>query len=413
MKGVAHILILFYLGILMVKPINAQHVAPNCQHTQSFQKLFFQDVFSRNQKAIKTYLQDDNLKNRSYGFIPLVFHFVLNEATDSISHEQVLAQMEVLNECFSGQNRDLSGLDPIFREFTTYEGPRFCLASREENGELTKGIEYQSTTESYFGDQIEFDGNRSIKHSFSGGLDAWDATKYLNIWIGDLEFAQGEATFPNMADPDELGIVIDPKYFGVHLASSQYYPFHLGKTLVHEMGHYFNLKHLWGDEASCESDDGIGDTPLQEIIYTGCPDGQQISCSSIDMHMNFLNFTEDECLIHFTKEQMDHVNAVINLFYPDLLSYDHCYPKSTSSGPLDKIEIKLNLERSRIELSLEQATAEKIDLLLYQADGKLIISESLFNESFEEISLINLPTGIYILFLRTEDNFLTRKLFVY
>jgi hypothetical protein len=371
------------------------------------------EIVEANQKKIRDYLQSPGLAPRQQAYIPLVFHIVLKEGSDSIAMDEILDQIEVLNECFGAENQDLAHLDPDFREVVHYAGPKFCLAKKESAEGSMPGMETKFVSVDDFAELVDPNGRTYIKSSILGGFDAWDPEHYVNIWIGDLNFAQGKSTFPNTVEKEESGLIIDPDYFGVHDPASSFYPFHLGKTLVHEMGHYFNLKHPWGDESNCQSDDGIEDTPLQGVIYTGCPEGKQYSCGSADMYQNFMNFTDDDCLIHFTQEQMSHMLAAIDLFYPELYSDNYCYAPIVNEDPLDEIEISYSPGNRSILFTFDNAVADKIYVSLFQLDGKRVLTKTIFQESREEIQLNLIPAGIYVLFLRTENNFSSRKLFVY
>lgn len=384
----------------------------HCSAQETSDKDAFRKQIEENQIRIRDYLKQAPLHSRNSGYIPLVFHIVLEEGRDSISQNEILYQIEVLNECFNRQNIDLGRLDPQFREFVNYTGPRFCLGSRFNNGETEIGILFKYTSTQAIGDAVNIEGKNIIKYESLGGWDAWDPDKYVNIWIGDLQFAQGKATFPGTGIQAERGIVIDPDYFGIADSGSDKAPFHLGKTLVHEMGHYFNLLHPWGMEESCDNDDGIEDTPLQEIIYRGCPSGRQITCGSADMYMNFMNFTNDPCLVHFTDGQMAHMVAAIELFYPDLESYDRCYSPGISSDFLDSVFIKYDLPSKRLSLEYPNPIDGTLSVQIYQMDGKKILTRTLYRESFEEIDLNQLPAGIYILFLQSNNNFKSLKLVV-
>jgi hypothetical protein len=408
-RGLAFLFIIISFPVILKAQYNIQR---HCL-SQGSQNSYLDPIVKENQKLIKSFLEDQLITGRNNGYIPLVFHQVLKADVEPYSEADILAQIEILNEAFGAQNKDLARLNPKFRSYVDYNGPQFCLAKKTEDGEVIKGIQYKTTAYDLFGESVNSAGSRNIKFETLGGFDAWDTQKYINIWIGELSFAQGEASFPNTTNAFETGIVIDPDYFGLHGKNSSHHPFHLGKTLVHEMGHYFNLKHIWGDEESCDTDDGIEDTPLQQYIYRGCPEENPFSCGSDDMYQNYMNFTNDECLIHFTKEQMDHMEAAIQVFYPALISNDLCYSPLPGPDPLQSVTFSYNRSANRLEFHAQNSVREKIDVSVLMMDGKKVYREVIYLESYEEINLNQLPTGIYILFLRTQNNFQSTKLFVY
>src|SRR5690606_27223365 len=107
--------------------------------------------------------------------------------------------------------------------------------------------------------KASFDLDEAMKFTASGGKDIWNAGQYLNIWVVRFENTEkllGYAQFPNSGSPLTDGVVIDYRYFGT---SNVLRPYNLGRTTTHEVGHWLNLFHIWGDE-EC-GDDQVEDTP--------------------------------------------------------------------------------------------------------------------------------------------------------
>ena len=115
----------------------------------------------------------------------------------------------------------------------------------------------------------------------------------------------GFATYPGQSPPERTGVVINPKYFGCN----EHPRYGKGRTLVHEIGHYFGLKHVWSHDPFCEDDDGVEDTPKQEYEHTGCPTYPQASCTESDMFMNFMDYVDDPCMLLFSKGQKEKISA--------------------------------------------------------------------------------------------------------
>jgi hypothetical protein len=86
----------------------------------------------------------------------------------------------------------------------------------------------------------------------------------------------------------------------------------LGRSATHEVGHWMNLRHIWGDDGgSCSGSDLVDDTPNQASENYGCPSFPHVSCSnSGDMSMNYMDYTDDACMYMFSKGQQTRALAV-------------------------------------------------------------------------------------------------------
>jgi hypothetical protein len=92
-------------------------------------------------------------------------------------------------------------------------------------------------------------------------------------------------------------------------------PYHLGRTTTHEIGHWLNLRHIWGDDnGACTGSDFCDDTPNQGNYYFGCPPYPQNSCGSSDMFMNYMDYTDDACMNIFTNNQTSRKKAAYTNF---------------------------------------------------------------------------------------------------
>ncbi|HAQ39222.1 MAG TPA: hypothetical protein DCQ58_12005 [Saprospirales bacterium] len=349
------------------------------------------------------------LNSRSNHYIPLVFHIMLEEGRSPVTLNEIQDQIEVLNETFNAINPDLAYLPKDFRPFSANTGIQFCLAYTDHGIGPEPAIEQKSTELPYFGEQVNLQGKLLIKHEILGGFDAWNTQKYINIWISELSAYQGFATLPGEGPSDEAGIVIDPDFFGFHPNDHEKYPFNLGKTLVHEMGHYFGLLHPWGSEETCDSDDGIEDTPVQGKIYYGCPKHPQYSCGSADMYMNFMNYTDDNCLIFFTEGQKSRMWQMIDLYYPDLMRDQFCRDFDSGDSPVDDIWILYQAAPPALKLKRFTPAQSIVRYRLMDAAGRTVLSGSFYGESEKDIYLNNIAAGVYILFLQDEKKFVSRK----
>lgn len=259
---------------------------------------------------------------------PVVVHILHNNANDSIgeaniSEEQVISQIDRLNRDFAGLNEELSNLPTSFPlEFAELlaqgSGIQFCLASIDPDGNDTDGIHRVYTEKDVFSAS-----NNNSKYTSTGGTDVWPRCDYINIWVvpalsnSNGEDVLGYAQLPGGPSNTD-GIVIVNKSFGDDTGTSVKgtFPdinhFYKGRTLVHEMGHYFGLKHIWGDDnGACTGSDDVADTPNQGGPTSGCPDFSE-TCENRDMTMNFLDYTYDECLYMFTQGQIARMEGFIN-----------------------------------------------------------------------------------------------------
>ena len=241
--------------------------------------------------------------------IPVVVHVVYNNSTENISDAQVQSQIDILNEDFRRLNADAANTPSVFQGVAADVNIEFCLASQDPQGNPTYGITRTSTSVSAFGT------NDEVKFNSSGGKDAWPAGDYMNFWVCDISGGiLGYAQFPGgPANTD--GVVGDYQYFGnIGTATA---PFNLGRTGTHEVGHYLNLRHIWGD-GNCNADDFVGDTPRAGgPNYTGSPctfpgpnSCNEGSGDQPDMFQNYMDYSDDGCMNLFTQGQTDRMRAL-------------------------------------------------------------------------------------------------------
>ena len=262
--------------------------------------------------------------------IPVVFHIVWNSSSQNISEQRIKDQIDALNRDFNGLNADSINIPIDFFFLRGKLSIRFVLANRDPLGNLTNGIVRRQTTVTAF----NFGGSNQndMKSSLTGGSDAWNPRFYLNIWSAPLSGGTlGFATFPAQAGTAVDGVVIDPKYIGTTGATA---PFNRGRTTVHEVGHWLNLRHIWGDDGSaCSGTDGVDDTPNQAGPNYGCPGFPRTdACSATSpgaMFMNYMDYTDDACMNMFTQGQVLRMQSVFNTSRTDILtSPGYIAPKS-------------------------------------------------------------------------------------
>ena len=238
--------------------------------------------------------------------IPVVVHVLYSTASENISDAQIQSQIDVLNEDYHKLNPDYTKTPSAFAGLVADIGIQFTLAKRTPAGVATTGIERKSSTTTSWGTADK------IKSTSTGGLNAWDATKYLNLWVGTIGGGiLGYAQFPGGAAATD-GVVISPVYFG--RTGSVTSPYNLGRTASHEVGHWFNLNHIWGDDSgACTGTDNVADTPNQGAEHYGMPVFPQVSCSNGpngDMFMNYMDYVDDNAMFMFSTGQSQRMNAL-------------------------------------------------------------------------------------------------------
>jgi hypothetical protein len=232
--------------------------------------------------------------------IPVVVHVLYHYPAENITDSLVRSQIQALNRDFRKLNPDTLKIPAAFKAFAADCGIEFQLATVDSKGRSTSGIihKYTPITKWIMDDKI--------KLSSEMGDDGWDPKSYLNVWVGVLDQFLGYSSIPG--DPlDKDGVVISYTAFGIATGG----PYGNGRTAVHEIGHWLGLRHLWGD-ADC-GDDGVADTPKQETYTNGCPSDIRVSCDKApygDMYMDYMDFTNDPCLVMFTKGQKQKMRAL-------------------------------------------------------------------------------------------------------
>lgn len=225
--------------------------------------------------------------------IPVVVHVVYNTAAQNISDAQVQSQIDVLNEDYGNINADKSKIPAEFQPADGTVGIKFTLDR----------IIRKSTTKRSFG------SNDAVKKSSQGGDNAVDASTYLNIWTCNLSGGLlGYAQFPggNLATD---GVVILYNAFG--RTGNLVAKYNLGRSATHEVGHWMNLRHIWGD-AKC-GNDFVNDTPVANAENYGCPAyPHKSTCTGkpTEMTMNYMDYTDDACMYMFSKGQVSRIAAV-------------------------------------------------------------------------------------------------------
>lgn len=256
-------------------------------------------------------------KNATYQ-IPVVVHVIHNGSTHAtnIPDAQILSQIRVLNEDFNRTNLDATQTPSVFLDKAGSLDVEFVLAKRTPDGLPTTGIVRVLGPKSAW----KVSDNYQLK-----SLSYWPAEDYLNVWVCNLESYLGYAQFPQSDILDGLensstnrltdGVVIAYDVFGSNDDGdfSLDAKYNKGRTTTHEIGHFFGLRHISGDDdGDCgNSGDYVDDTPDQANQTYNCPSHPQASCTQTTMFQNYLDYTNDACMNLFTNGQAARMQTIL------------------------------------------------------------------------------------------------------
>jgi hypothetical protein len=238
--------------------------------------------------------------------LQVVVHVVHKTDEENISDEQVQSQIEALNKDYSATNPDKDGVPDPWTSLVADPNIQFELAGKDPDGNATNGITRTQT------DRDSFSTDDGVKSEDSGGISPWPVDEYLNLWACNLGGGLlGYAQFPGgPADTD--GVVILYTAFGTIGVAAD--PFNLGRTATHEIGHFLNLRHIWGDTNDCSGSDQVSDTPRAQAPNYGKPEFPHITCNngpSGDMFMDYMDYVDDAAMFMFTHGQAARMNATL------------------------------------------------------------------------------------------------------
>jgi len=270
-----------------------------------------------------------------------------------------------------------------------------------------------------------FTPDDAMKYSLQGGDDAWDCTKYLNIWVCNLiSSSLGYGTMPG-GPTDVDGIVVGFNVFGA-VGDDLRSPFNKGRTATHEVGHWLGLRHTWGD-AVC-GDDSIADTPEQESYNFGCPSFPHLSSCSPnaygDMFMNFMDFTDDGCMNIFTADQVKEMRSLFatNNIRNSFLTTFQCDSNLAQAAPLpvtsltdtvvaaQSMQVYPNPTNGQLTIQSNATTSLTGQTLSIFNVLDENVFETQLSHTTTTIDISNLASGIYILRIGEGNNIYTTKI---
>jgi len=376
--------------------------------------------------------------------VHVVVHVVWKEAAENLDESIIQDQIRVLNEDFNRRNADTVNLRPVFQPEAGSPGIQF---------ELADIIRVQTDVE-FAVDILGANLLPEVKHSALGGSDALDTEQYLNIWVCNIQpieifgivvgqilgFAFPPNNLPNWPEnsgapaPDEDGVVIDYRVFGSNNPNPIENPDGSGnitvkgRTPVHEVGHYFGLRHIWGDGGvlgpnDCAQSDGIEDTPYANSQSAFDCDITRNTCPQVESHYgvdmpdlieNYMDYASEDCMNMFTRNQSTLMQNVLLGPRSGLLT-----PFSAVSDLRDQIALRIvpNPSDGQFVVKVETINNTHASVRILDAHGRVVLSRDRLtflpgahSISFEEGPL---APGMYFVEIRTAQGSVAEKMIVY
>lgn len=268
------------------------------------------------QEALHRYVNDPNtpvIREGEKRIIPVVFHILQKGGNENITKAKVLQQIQTLNQDYQRKNPDTVNTPVRFRDVAGRMNVEFRLATKDPLGNCTDGIVRVFTDNT-----VDVRNPTGFK-----ALSYWNAYSYLNVWVvqsigslSDLGTVLGYAQFPGTGLMSTDGITIIASNIGPATQG--------GRTATHEVGHWLNLIHIWGD-AQC-GNDGVADTPMAEgpnfgvCGNVGQPNHTQPYNLGVcdaenpngEMFSNYMDYSSDPCLNMFSAGQVERMNYVLD-----------------------------------------------------------------------------------------------------
>ena len=383
--------------------------------------------------------------------IPVVFHIIV-DATQLAQmggingvQQRADSQIAVINRDFNAMNSDSSSIPTVWKPLYGNIGIHFGLAHTDANGNATPGYEIISTGSIQTTDTTGFAADNSgdyttQKYTSAHVANSWDVTKYLNVWVINFlpssDGLLGLTTPPSFtgsswgASPtSEMGVSLNFEAFGVRVPGNTYFVQGItkGRTLTHELGHFFEIWHTWGDDGGlCPNtggqDDGIADTPPETDANYGTPtfplydNCSPTGTSNGVMFMNYMDYVDDASMYMFTNDQAAVMQSSVGSETSSLTTHPTLlhYPTTTAIGNVtagSEFNVFPNPSHGTVSVSFSVAPAQLQSIHVYNMVGQQVANTiAVTGNSNYSFDLSGYSKGIYLVQCTFATGNVTKKI---
>jgi hypothetical protein len=417
---------LLLLGIILMSSLQAISQYQRCgadEYQQSLEDAnpALRQMREQSEPALTALIQNNpNYRVGAVVTIPVVFHIIYNTTAQNISDNRIFEQLNVLNQDYARTNADAANTRSQFLPVAANTEIQFCLAQRTPQGTPTNGIVRVQTA------------NTTLPNNPHTISPEWDRTKYLNVYVGNLGGGLlGYANLPPGTAGNDHVVVLFSSVGGPNFPGTAN-PYHLGRTLTHEVGHWLNLQHTFnggcgGTTASncLNAGDFVCDTPPVSSNAFGCPTNNPNTCTEtspfpppytadmVNMYENYMDYTDDGCMNIFTSGQGSRMNAAITQYRSGLITSNGCLPVGLNEI-LDGsfVTVSPNPAKGKFDVQFVVPVNDAVEIMVYDMKGMMIF-KGIYDETMNRTVQLDLtanPAGVYQMMVQTKKGYAVKRL---